>query len=307
MQFKKEFPKGMQSKRIFIIILNWNQKEDALECLSSVTKIDYTNYKVILVDNGSIDGSQEAIKNNYPEVVLIENKENLGYANGNNVGIKHALKKGADYIFILNNDTVVDSKTPSLLVDAAEEEKNIGIVGPKIYYCKEPNRIQSVGGILDRNFNPLHRGFKEIDKDQFEDTKEVDFVSGSAMLIKREVFDKIGFFDSQFFMYWEETDFCYRARKQGFRIVVVPKAKIWHKGGVSSTPLITYYTARNKLLLLKKHKLGNLNILKVYISSLRTILSWTIRSKWKGKRKERNMLVRALCDFCLGKKGKVNI
>ena len=298
---------NQNNPKIFIIVLNWNQKNNTLECLDSLQKITYRNYKIIAVDNGSTDGSQETIKNSYPEVIVAENKENLGYAEGNNVGIKYALKHGADYVFILNNDTIADTEALYFLIDEAEKNRNIGIVGPKIYYYEESSRIQSTGGALNGNFNPLHRGFKETDKGQFEDVKEVDFVSGSAMLIKREVFEKIGFFDPDFFMYWEETDFCYRARKQGFRVIVVPQAKIWHKGGTGVMPLITYYMVRNKLLFLKKNKLGNLNILKTYISSLRTVLSWTLKSKWKHKRKERNILIKALYDFMLGRRGKVSI
>jgi hypothetical protein len=285
------------NEKVYIIILNWNQKNDTLECLDSLQKTTYRNYKIVVVDNGSIDNSQKEVKNLYPEVVLIENKTNLGYAEGNNTGIRYALKQGADYIFILNNDTIIDKEALNFLVKEAKKDRNTGIVGPVVYFYNNPNRIQSAGEMFDKNWNHISPGIVVSSED-------ISYISGCAMLVKKEVFEKIGFFDPQFFMYWEETDFCYRAKKAGFKITIAPQAKVWHKGGMSSTPLITYYMTRNKLLFLKKHKLGSLNILKTYISSLRTTLSWSIKPRWKHKREERNMLVRALCDFCIGKTGK---
>lgn len=294
-------------KNIYLIILNWNQKENTLETLDSLRKMTYPDYKIVVVDNNSTDGSQETIRINYPGIILIENKENLGYAEGNNTGIRYALVQGADYIFVLNNDILVDEGALLCLLEEMERDKSIGVAGPKVYFYTEKNMIQSAGGLIHKKFNPLHIGFKELDHGQFDDPREIDYVSGCAMFIRRNVFEKNGLFDPDYFMYWEETDFCFRAKKAGFKIQIVPQAKIWHKGGVDSTPLIAYYMTRNKLFFLKKHKLGYLNILRSFIDNFRTILSWTVRPKWKNKKKERDMLIIALFDFWQGKFGRANI
>lgn len=295
------------NKKVYIIILNWNSKKDTLETIDSLERSTYSNYRIVVVDNASIDGSIEAIKNARPGIVLIENKENLGYAEGNNVGIRYVLEQKGDYIFILNNDTLVDKEAISILVKESEKDKKISVLGPKVYFYKERDIIQSAGGVLDSQFNPLHIGFKEQDKGQFAHYNAIDYISGCAMFVKREVFEKIGLLDPKYFMYWEETDFCFRTKKAGFKIQIVPQANIWHKGGVDPTPMITYYMARNKLLFLKKHNLGYLNIIKTCVNNVRTIVSWTIREKWKDKKTERNMLFKALIDFWLGKSGKADI
>lgn len=248
-------------KKVFIIVLNFNGKKDTLECLQSLKKSE-----VIVVDNGSTDGSVRAIRDKFPEIKILENKKNLGFAKGNNVGIRYALNQGADYIILLNNDTIVEINTLVRLIEVASSNNRIGILGPKIYFAKgfefhqgryKKNELGKViwyaGGLIDwRNVLGVHRGVDEVDEGQYDKQEEVEFVSGCCMFIKREVFKKIGLLDERFFLYFEDLDFCLRAKKVGFRIVYVPEAVIWHKNaatvGGSGSDRQRYHYRRSRLI-----------------------------------------------------------
>lgn len=243
--------------KVTVIILNWNGKEDTIECIESVRNMIYPNYEILIVDNGSTDGSQEAFRQKYPDIILIESAENFGFAEGNNIGIRYALKKGTKYILLLNNDIVVDRTFLDELVKQAEMEQKVGIVGPKIYFYHEPNKIFSAGVKIN-----LWTGgasliwHNQIDKGQLEDVKEVAYVPGAAILIKKGVIEKIGLLDAKYFFYYEEADWCARAKKAGYSVICVPKAKIWHK--ISSTAkkikgFSLYYLTRNRFLFMKKN------------------------------------------------------
>lgn len=243
---------------IIIVILNWNGKEDTLECLASVKKLDYSNYEIVLVDNGSVDGSEDAISMQYPDVTLLQTGENLGYAGGNNVGIRWALEQGADYVLVLNNDTIVDTQLLDHLVPAGVYDKNIGLFGPTNFYYNEPTKIWAIGAIAKE---PPRIGYKIIGdgdhEDKWKTAIQFDALVGSAMLIHRKVFETIGLFDEKFFLCWEEYDFCTRASEAGYKCHFIPEAKIWHKVGsslgVEETPMRIYFNERNRLLWAKKH------------------------------------------------------
>jgi GT2 family glycosyltransferase len=256
--------------KVFLIILNFNGKKFISNCLNSVNKLKVENFelKIIVVDNASADGSEkiiESLKTKIKNLIFIQNKENLGFAEGNNVGIRYALEDGADYIMILNPDTLVDKNLLIQLIKVAESDKKIGILGPKIYFAsgfeyhkeryKDSERgrvIFYAGGEIDwDNVLSKHRGVDEVDKGQYEKIEETDFVTGCAMMIKREVFEKIGFFDKNYFLYWEDSDFCQRAKKAGYKIVYVPLGLVWHLDAGSSKvggSLHDYYLTRNRLL-----------------------------------------------------------
>jgi GT2 family glycosyltransferase len=250
--------------KVAIIILNWNNKADTLDCLRSLQGIDYPAYETIVVDNGSMDDSVSAIKLQYPGLALVETKKNLGFAGGNNEGIKLALQKDADYVLLLNNDTVVDSKFLDRLVDAAERSPDAGIVGPKIYYFKEPDRIWFAGGKINyRSGNTSHIGELELDEGQYDEVRDTDFITGCAMLIRRKVLDDIGFLDDRMFLYYEDSDFCARAHRHGYRIRFVPSSRIWHK--VSSTASkvkdIQFYYGTRNMILFEKHNARPLDLM----------------------------------------------
>lgn len=248
-----------QFPKVFIITLNWNGKDETLECLASLKKLDYPNYAIVVVDNGSIDGSASAIRAQFPEVIMIENRENLGYASGFNRGLQYAYEQGADYFLILNNDTIVDPQAVSELVKAAQGHEKIGFVTGKVYWHAKPQVLQSVGRFSDPD--KLTRGLVgsgEIDHGQYDKEQEYDFVDDVFLLVNREVYETVGGYDSHFFLYYEETDWCARVRKAGFSILFTPKARIWHKGNVGGptinrSPLRHYYITRNEIIFLKRN------------------------------------------------------
>jgi GT2 family glycosyltransferase len=245
--------------RVAVIVLNWNGREDTLECLQSVERIDYPNFEVVVVDNGSTDDSVSAIRDRFPRVTILETGANLGFAGGNNVGINYAVDQGAKYVFLLNNDTIVDHGVLRSFVDAVENQGANGILAGKIYYYADPRRLWYAGGVWvdDRSYF-LHRGQDVIDDGvEFEQLSETDYACGCAMFMSTAILGQIGLLDDKFFLTYEETDLCYRARKAGYPSYVVPGAKIWHKvstsmGGKGSV-LWSYFMSRNRLLWAEKN------------------------------------------------------
>lgn len=243
--------------KVSIIVLNWNGKEDTIECFESLKHITYPNYEILLVDNGSTDDSIEFFREYYKNTIIISNGKNLGFAEGNNVAIRKAINKGTDYVLLLNNDTVVDPSFLDELIDVAESDKKIGIVGPTIYNYNSL-KIQSAGLYFQWDKGKGRRlRYNEIDKGDFDHIIEVDYVSGCALLAKRELIEKIGYLNKYYFAYWEETEWCIRARKQLYKVLYAPKSKIWHKGGCTSirksTGFQEYQLARNRFWFMKKH------------------------------------------------------
>ena len=245
----------MTDPKVTIIILNWNGKEDTIECLESLKHITYPNYEILLVDNGSTDGSVECFRERYPGMEIIENGENLGFAEGNNVGIRKAMDEGADYVLLLNNDTVVDPEFLGELVTVGESDPKAGIVGPKIYFYNS-DRIQSCGGRINL-YKGVVQGIKRYQRDLNHSTKVIstEFLSGCAMLIKKIVLEKVGLFDISYFAYYEDTDLCIRTKSGGYDLVCVQSSMIWHKGSQSSkvNRFGLYYGTRNMIKFEKKY------------------------------------------------------
>lgn len=240
-----DFPK------VYLIILNWNGKADTLECLSSVTKIAFPSLTTVVVDNGSTDTSVEAITEQFPEVELLLTGCNLGYAEGNNFGMRHAIEHGADYIFVLNNDTTVAPDIISAFINEAQQHPNAAILGPKIYFYDRPDIINSAGGHID--YKTLARGhigygFKE-DEATYSQSQSVEWSTGCALLFKVSALRQTGLFDPNFFLICEELDLCTRTRRLGYDIRFVPTAKVWHKVSAAFegnySPTYCYYMFRN--------------------------------------------------------------
>jgi GT2 family glycosyltransferase len=247
----------MYQPRLYVIILNNDRCEDTLACLASLHQSDYKNTQIILIDNSSTDESVERVQMKYPQVEIISLSKNLGYAGNNNIGIRTALERGADWIFLLNEDTLLDSSCLSQLIETGESDPSIGILGPMVYHFDEPDVIQSAGGVLGRYWMDTHLGKDEQDRGQFKTAREVEWISGCAILARREMIEQIGLLDENYFLYWEETEWCIRAGKAGWRIFHNPQAKLWHKGvrrNYQPMPYVTYYITRNRLLTLAKHK-----------------------------------------------------
>lgn len=246
----------MRSK-IITIVINWNNYEDTRECLISLGKITYPNYKVIAVDNNSSDGSGDRIKNEFPQHTYIQNEENLGFAEGNNVGIRRAIEETADYVWILNNDVIVDSDSPTELVKVTEKFDKIGIIGSKIYYYTENRKIFSAGAkIIPWSGKSVSFGQNELDSGQYDKIREVDYISGCSLFISVKMLNEIGLFDKRYFMYYEEADLAVRAKRKGWKVMYIPTSVVWHKHAstVKKYNLLSeYYLTRNHLLFMRKN------------------------------------------------------
>ena len=245
------------SPSLAIIVLTWNNFADTAECLHSLRKLNYSKYNVVLVDNGSTDGSIEKLQPEFPEVKIIKNSENLGYAGGNNVGIKYALSKGVDYIILLNNDTIVDANLASELVQASHETKNLGIFGCVNYYYNDRRKVQFSGGIFNwKTGDIIDTTRHKIDRGQFQLLKEVDTVAGSCLFFPSAVIKTVGLLDNRYFLTFEESDLCCRVKKAGYKVYTYMGAGIWHKVSVSGQAqerglnILKYYAVRNRFLFL---------------------------------------------------------
>lgn len=240
--------------RVCIALVNWNLKDVTLECLESIKRLRYPNYQIVVIDNGSRDGSPEAIAQKYPDVEQIVHAENLGSTAGFNAGFLHALSTNADYAFLINNDTTLDPDSLSILVKASEDAQ-VGIASPLIFYEAAPDKIWSAGAMQSGLTLDLigNQGRGKV----FRQTTQRDFLTGCAMLVKREVLERVGVMDRDFFLYYEDMDFCFRVKKLGYKLILVPQAKMWHKvslsGGGSGSLMETYWLARNVILFYRKH------------------------------------------------------
>jgi len=302
----------MTQPAVNIIVLNYNSRQDTLDCLHSLEHLTYPNAEVILVDNGSTDGTVEAVRAAYPDMMVIDTGKNLGFTGGNNVGIQFALEHGADYIMLLNNDTIVAPDMIDLMIEAMEADPTIGVTGPMIYYYDSPDTIWSAGGSIDwaRGMTSMI-GLNEEDKGQFGEAPQmVDFVTGCAMLARREVWEQAGLLDDKFFMYYEETEWCVRASRAGYGIAFIPNAMMWHKISIearAASPRTYYYMTRNRLLFLSNTRPGLRTWFYTFGEYGRTLASWTLRPKWQDRRHLRVVMLRAIRDFSLGRFGQLMI
>ncbi|MAG59632.1 glycosyl transferase [Candidatus Woesebacteria bacterium] len=297
--------------KVSIVVLNWNGKEDTVQCLKSIGKLQTSNYTVqtVVVDNASTDGSVKAIKSlKVKGLKIIRNKGNLGFAGGNNVGMQHALEDGADFVLILNNDTRVDKNLVVDLLKVAEKQPRVGVLSPKIYFTpdfefhkeryKKSERgkvIWYAGGSLDwKNVLGHNRGVDEVDIGRYNRTEETDFATGACMLIRKEVLEDIGLFDERYFMYLEDADFSYRARQRKWKILYAPPAHIWHQvaqGSGVGSGLNDYYITRNRLLF---------GIQYAPVRSKLALWRESLRFLITGRKWQRQGII----DFYLGQYGK---
>lgn len=248
-----------EAPSVAVIVLNWNGTEDTLECLDSLARLDYPRCEIIVVDNGSRPSPRQIITERFPGVTYLETAENLGYAGGNNVGIKHALAAGHDYVFVLNNDTIVEPDAVRRAVLAAEQDPAIGVLGVKLLSWDQPGRIWvAYGQVTYRQGLVRLIGYYHHDDGTFDQQRDVEWVPGTAMLFRRRALETVGLFDEEYFAYHEDVDWCTTARKKGFRVVYAPQARIHHKGHRSSggkgyvTPR-QYLAGRNMILYVRKH------------------------------------------------------
>ncbi|MBN8619086.1 MAG: glycosyltransferase family 2 protein [Anaerolineae bacterium] len=297
---------------VSIIVLNYNGREDTLACLRSLQHVTYPNLRVVMVDNASTDGTVEAVRAAHPEVTILETGANLGFTGGNNAAIKEAIQQGADYVMLLNNDTIVAPDFVSVMVEVMEKDPTIGVTGPMIYYYSNPEVIWSAGGEIDWKHGTTSMiGLNEVDLSQFGlSPRGVDFISGCALMARREVWEKVGLLDDQFFMYYEETEWCVRAGRAGYKLAVVPMAMIWHRISIEEravSPRTYYYMVRNRLLFLHKTRATYQSWFYTITEYARTFMSWSLRPKWQNRRHLRGTMLKAVRDYSRGRYGQMTV
>jgi GT2 family glycosyltransferase len=249
----------MNDPLVYIILLNWNGWQDTIECVESCRKLSYPNFRILIVDNGSTDGSEARLRERISDMEFIKTGANFGFAGGNNAGIRYALEQGADFVWLLNNDTVVDAEALTALVHVAESDDKCGMVGSKIPYHDNPRLLWYAGAVVDqeRPYRPCHRGLNEEDRGQYDVVCETGYVTGCSLLARKEMMAEVGLLDDGFFLYFEDADWSARAHAAGWRLMYCPASLVLHKvslsvGGAAS-PILLYYTARNRLYFVKRN------------------------------------------------------
>ena len=311
---KKPLNKNKEPK-VSIVILNWNRAEDTIQCLKSISVLRIKNYElsIVVVDNGSDDISNlkrqiSKLQLKSQNLKIIENKKNLGYAAGNNAGIKYALDTSADYIMILNNDTLVDRNLLVELIKVAEANSMAGAISPKIYFDpgfefhkeKYDKRVLGkviwyAGGKIDwKNVYGSGRGVDEIDNGKYDKIQETEYATGTCLFLRASAVKKAGMFDERYFMYYEDTELSLRLKKSGWKVMYIPEAIVWHKVAQSSgigSGLNDYYTTRNRMLFGMKYA-----SLRTKFALLRESIKLLLTGrKWQGS---------GIKDFYLGNLGK---
>lgn len=237
---------------VTVVVLNWNNWQDTVDCVESCRRVTHPSVRLLVVDNGSTDGSEAILRERFPSVELLQTGENLGFAGGNNVGIRHALARGSDLVVLLNNDTVVDPVFVTALVEAAAAHPEAGMLCPKILLHDRPQVFWYAGA----SYHPWlgwgrHRGAGEEDRGQYDRIEPTERVTGCALLVTRALCERVGLLRDDFFCYAEDLEWGLRARAAGFSLLYVPTARVWHKvsrstGGARSVAAVRYNT-RNQL------------------------------------------------------------
>lgn len=238
-------------KQVWIILVNYNGYKDTIDCINSLKKVNYEDFKIVIVDNCSINDSYNKLKiYENDQIILLRNKKNTGFAGGCNYGIKYALKNKADYIMLLNNDTEVDENFLSELVYTMENSKNTAMVGGKIYYYNS-KKLWFANG----SYNNFSCKVKHYIKETSE-VENTNFLTGCLQLIDAKIFYKVGLLNEKYFMYYEDVEFCNRLVEAGYNLKYNPKAIIYHKCGQSSdykSANAQYYSNRARYIFIKEH------------------------------------------------------
>lgn len=252
-------------KRVDVVVLNWNGWQDTLACLASLARLDYPDFRLLVVDNGSTDGSAGKISEAMPWVELLQTGANLGFGGGCNAGMRRALAGDAAYVWLVNSDATVDSGALSALVKVAEQNPALGAVGSVLYEVDKPEVIQLWGGGRVNFWLGLSR--HQISPGV------PDFISGASVLLSRTALEEVGLFDEQtFFMYWEDTDLAFRLRSAGWQLAVADESRIWHKQSATlgkGSPLLDQYFTQSAVRFFRRH--APLPIIPVSLMLLRLL------------------------------------
>jgi hypothetical protein len=240
--------------KLLAVVLNWNGGEETLAALESLRGVE-----TICVDNGSTDGSDRLVEERHPEVELLRTGANLGFSGGNNVGIRRALERGADWVLLLNNDAVADQGLPAALAAAAAARPDAGVLACKVYFAEPPDVLMFAGGSVRLKLGYWGRqdGFGERDGGQFDRSRDVARATGAAMAVARPALERAGLLDETLFAYVEDADWCLRIARAGFAVFYAPEAKAWHVGSASTgglrSPTSLYYDTRNMIVVCERY------------------------------------------------------
>jgi len=292
--------------KVAIIILNWNGLNDTLECLDSVFNLTYSNYVLIVVDNNSTQDPTSTLNESFPSVEIIRMDSNLGYAGGNNIGIKRGIELDCDYFWLLNNDAMVRDNTLSLLIDRMQEDQSLGLASPVIYNNDPGHTIQCVCGYVDWQ----HYDYGVIlDLDAEVPKKYSTYLWGTALLIKKSVIDTIGILDEKYFAYAEDRQYCIRAQEAGFELEAVKNAAVLHKwaqaSGGHDSPIKLYLAYRNNIFFWKEY-LRKKQYLRFILKSAKESLSRAIRYEAKGLCEQAEACDNSLWNGLIGNGGGIN-
>ena len=269
--------------KVSIVIVNYNGLIHNEDCINSILKSSYKNIEIVIVDNKSTDNSVEKIREVFKEKVkIIINDNNSGFAGGTNVGINYAINNGAEYILLLNNDTIIDSKMIEIMVKSSNNKL---VISPKIYYFNNKNMIWSAGGAIKWNRGyTIQYGMNDIDKGQFDERKNIDFATGCCMLIPKKIIKEVGLLPEEYFLYFEDTEYCVKIKKAGYEIVYEPRAFMYHKvsattGGEDNENYV-YYFSRNRLLFNKKYNNTLIYLCYISLSWIKNVIKWLLKGRF---------------------------
>lgn len=272
---------------LFIILLNYNSAEDTIECINSIKeKEQKVKYTIVVVDNFSTDDSLSKLRK-IENIVLIESDKNEGFAAGNNLGIKYAINNGAKYILLLNNDTIIEENAISNQLEAFKHNEKIGIMGSRIMYYYNRDLINYCGGNINWfRGNTKHCRLKKKFDESIPKVEYTDFITGCSMLIKKEVIEKVGYLPEEYFMYYEDLDYCIQTKDKGYKLAVATDSVIYHKVSASSggdaSPFSIKWMTRNRIVFINKYKSrtkGMLTISFFYLTRIIKLLLYYIKGE----------------------------
>jgi GT2 family glycosyltransferase len=307
---RKSPGKAPATEQACAVVVNWNRRDDTLECLTSLYAATSVGH-VIVVDNGSTDGSAAAIHERFPDATVLQPGRNLGFAAGSNLGAQYFLEQTPyGFLFLLNNDLVIAQDTVERLVDNASASRAIGVTVPKIYYTTPSNQLWYAGGYIDwRKGTCEHYGFGQRDKGQFDQQRDVSFACGGAELVKREVVERLGLFQEWYYMFEEDVEFSIRVQRADYAIRYVPTALAWHKVGASAASrgnaFVWYYLIRNRLYTMRAH--ANWHQWLGFWTYLPLLCVW--KSLWyalQGQPAVASAIARGVLDFARNRTGEAS-
>ena len=271
-----------------VVIVNHDLKDSLRQTLDSFRKVNYPNLIVVVSDNASHDGSQQMIREEFPEVHLLAHAEEQGYARAASLGMAFLVDK-TRYIFSTTNDVIVDPEIINVLVDHAEKDPQAGVLGTKIFFHDRPDVLWHAGGrIHPLHGHSYHLGWQRKDGPRYSRVRECDFLTGCGMMLRCEALNKVGFFKEDLIFYSEDADLCYRMREAGYRVIFIPEARMWHKVDATlarNRPVQLRYSTRNSLFLIQQHRIGCYPLsLLVYLFGVAPLkmLIFALLMRWKN-------------------------